>query len=78
MQTAGYSELEERQISEDMAVGCMANIPATLRNTIASNTLSRFVNSLWFVEMYTDTSEPTRWSLSRRPGASRILKVRIK
>jgi hypothetical protein len=50
MQTAAYSELEERQISEDLAVGCLANIPATLRNTIASNTLSRFVSSLWFGE----------------------------
>jgi len=48
MQTAGYSELEERQMSEDMTVCCVANIPATLRNMIASNTLSRFVNSLWF------------------------------
>lgn len=55
MQTAGYSELEERQISEDMAIRCMTSIPATLRNTIASNTLSCFVNSLWFGEMYIDT-----------------------
>jgi len=77
MQTAGYSELEERQTSEDMAVGCMANIPATLRNTIASNTLSRFVNWPWFGEMYTDTSEPTRRSLSGRSGGSRNFKIII-
>jgi len=78
MQTAGYSELEERQISEDMAVGCMANIPATLRSTIASNTLSRVVNWLWFGEIYTDTSEPTRRLFSGRSGGSRHFKIIIK
>lgn len=55
----------------------MANIPATLRNTIASNTLSRFVNSLWFGGMYIDTLSPRDGRFSDDPVQVECLKLEL-